>query len=93
MIAPGAGVRVYLACGRTDMRKGLDGLAMLVQQVFGGNPFDGAVYAFRGRRAQQATYCIWFSNGADRLSVASTVRSNPSHRAAPTRAGSAVHLH
>ncbi|MFT2095713.1 IS66 family insertion sequence element accessory protein TnpB [Acidiphilium multivorum] len=40
MIAPGAGVRVYLACGRTDMRKGLDGLAMLVQQVFGGNPFD-----------------------------------------------------
>ena len=40
MIAPGAGVRVYLACGRTDMRKGLDGLAMLVQQVFGGNPFE-----------------------------------------------------
>jgi transposase len=35
------------------MRKGLDGLAMLVQQVFGGNPFDGAVYAFRGRRAGQ----------------------------------------
>ncbi|WP_288052027.1 IS66 family insertion sequence element accessory protein TnpB [Acidiphilium sp.] len=53
MIAPGAGVRVYLACGRTDMRKGLDGLAMLVQQVFGRNPFDGAVYAFRGRRAGQ----------------------------------------
>ncbi len=34
MIAPGAGVRVYLACGRTDMRKGLDGLAMLVQRVW-----------------------------------------------------------
>ena len=50
-------------------------------------------YLFRGRFGQQATYCIWFSNGADRLSVASTVRSNPSHRAAPTRAGSAVHLH
>ena len=26
---------------------------MLVQQVLGGNPFDGAVYAFRGRRAGQ----------------------------------------
>ncbi len=50
-------------------------------------------YGFRDKEAQQATYCIWFSNGADRLSVASTVRSNPSHRAAPTRAGSAVHLH
>jgi transposase len=33
MITPPAGVRVWLACGRTDMRKGIDGLAMLVQQV------------------------------------------------------------
>ncbi|OYV88935.1 MAG: transposase, partial [Acidiphilium sp. 37-60-79] len=51
MIAPGSGVRVYLACGRTDMRKGMDGLAMLIQQHFAGNPFDGAVFAFRGRKA------------------------------------------
>jgi len=53
MIAPGAGVRVYLACGRTDMRKGMDGLAMLIQQGFGENPFAGAVFAFRGRKAGQ----------------------------------------
>jgi transposase len=39
MIAPGSGIRVYLACGRTDMRLGLDGLAMLVQQAFSENPF------------------------------------------------------
>lgn len=58
MIAPGAGVRVYLACGRTDMRKGLDGLAMLIQQRFGESPFSGAVYAFRGRRAGQVKL-IW----------------------------------
>jgi transposase len=51
MIAPGAGVRVYLACGRTDMRKGMDGLAMLVQRDFADDPFGGAVFAFRGRRA------------------------------------------
>jgi transposase len=31
MIAPGANVRVYLACGVTDMRKGIDGLMALVQ--------------------------------------------------------------
>lgn len=37
MIAPGSGVRVYLACGRTDMRKGMDGLAMLIQQNFAEN--------------------------------------------------------
>jgi len=50
MIAPPPGVRVWLACGRTDMRKGLDGLAMLAQQVLNENPFDGALFAFRGRR-------------------------------------------
>ena len=33
MIALPPGVRVWLACGRTDMRKGMDGLAMLAQQV------------------------------------------------------------
>ena len=32
MIGPAPGVRVWLACGRTDMRKGMDGLAMLAQQ-------------------------------------------------------------
>lgn len=33
------------------MRKGMTGLAMLVQQGLSADPFDGAVYAFRGRRA------------------------------------------
>lgn len=51
MIALPSGVRVYLACGVTDMRKGMVGLAMLVQQGLGADPFDGALYAFRGRRA------------------------------------------
>jgi transposase len=48
-LAPG--LRVYLACGVTDMRKGMIGLAMLVQQSLREDPFGGAVYAFRGRRA------------------------------------------
>lgn len=51
MIALPSGVRVYLACGVTDMRKGMVGLAMLVQQGLSADPFDGALYAFRGRRA------------------------------------------
>ncbi|WP_222275311.1 transposase [Rhizobium leguminosarum] len=33
MIGPGTGVRVYLACGITDMRKGVEGLAALAQNV------------------------------------------------------------
>jgi transposase len=39
MIAPPPGVHVWLACGRTDMRKGMDGLAMLAQQVLNEDPF------------------------------------------------------
>ena len=51
MIALQSDVRVYLACGYSDMRKGMQGLAMLVQQVLAEDPFNGALYAFRGRRA------------------------------------------
>lgn len=50
MIGLPPGVRVFLACGRTDMRKGMDGLAMLAQQVLRQDPFGGALFAFRGRR-------------------------------------------
>ena len=51
MISLASGLRIYLACGMTDMRKGMAGLAMLVQQSLAEDPFSGAVYAFRGRRA------------------------------------------
>ena len=51
MIALSPGARVYLACGATDMRKGMAGLAMLVQQTLTEDPFGGAIFAFRGRRA------------------------------------------
>ena len=39
MIALAAGLRVYLACGVTDMRKGMIGLSMLVQQNLAEDPF------------------------------------------------------
>jgi transposase len=40
------------------MRKGMVGLAMLVQQSLAEDPFSGAVYAFRGRRAHRLTFGI-----------------------------------
>ncbi len=49
MIAVPTGVRVYLAAGATDMRKGFDGLAMVVQASLGRDPFAGDVFVFRGR--------------------------------------------
>ncbi|RUX97898.1 IS66 family insertion sequence hypothetical protein, partial [Mesorhizobium sp. M2A.F.Ca.ET.040.01.1.1] len=55
MIGPGTGVRVYLACGATDMRKGVEGLAALAQDVLRQKPTGGAVFAFRGRRGNYTT--------------------------------------
>jgi transposase len=45
-----AGVQVWLATGHTDMRKGFDGLALLVQETLKRNPHDGHLFVFRGRR-------------------------------------------
>jgi IS66 Orf2 like protein len=46
-----SGVKVHLALGCTDLRKGLDGLAILVQRMLELNPFSGHMFVFRGRRA------------------------------------------
>jgi hypothetical protein len=48
MIVP-AGVKVHLALGYTDMRKGMDGLAMLVQDTLKKDAFSGHLFAFRGQ--------------------------------------------
>ena len=51
MIAPPSGARIWLAAGVTDMRKGMNGLALQVQQALGRDPHAGDLYVFRGRRA------------------------------------------
>ena len=51
--------RVFLACGVTDMRKGFDGLAVLVQQALAENPHSGALFAFRGKRGHLVKL-LWF---------------------------------
>ena len=50
MIAIPSGVRVWLATGHTDMRKGFDGLALLVQETLKRDPHNGHLFVFRGRR-------------------------------------------
>ena len=58
MIVP-AGVKVHLALGYTDMRKGLDGLATLVQEHLKKDPFSGHLFAFRGRNASRLKIRLW----------------------------------
>ena len=42
--------RVYIACGYTDLRKGIDGLASMVQQQFQLDPFTNTLFLLCGRR-------------------------------------------
>jgi transposase len=50
MIPVPSGVQVWLATGHTDMRKGFDGLALVVQETLKRNPHNGHLFVFRGRR-------------------------------------------
>ena len=63
MIGPGTVVRVYLACGPTDMRKGIGGLAALAQDVLRQKPTGGAVFAFRGRKGDRLKLLYWDGQG------------------------------
>lgn len=49
MIALPSGVRVWLATGHTDMRRGMPGLALLVQEHLKRDPHGGDLFVFRGR--------------------------------------------
>ena len=59
MITLPAGTRIWLAAGVTDMRKGFDGLAALVQTTLAHNPFCGHLFVFRGRRGDMVKL-LWF---------------------------------
>ena len=54
MIVPPTGVRVWLANGHTDMRRGMDRLALRVQQALQRDRHAGDLYVFRGRRGKHA---------------------------------------
>jgi transposase len=68
------GVRILLAVQPVDFRKGMDGLAALVQQVLRADPFAGDVFIFRPRRASRAPFSIPLAIRQDRVSVASALR-------------------
>ena len=50
MIPIPSGVKVWIATGVTDMRRGMNGLSLQVQEAFGRDPHAGDLYVFRGRR-------------------------------------------
>jgi transposase len=63
MISIPAGGRVYLACGATDMRRGFDGLAVMVQETLAQDPHSGALFVFRGKRGDLIKLLWWDGQG------------------------------
>lgn len=55
--------RVYLACGPTDLRKSIDGLAVLVKEAFELDPFSNCLYVFCNRQRDKLKILQWEHNG------------------------------
>jgi len=55
--------RVFLACGKTDMRKSINGLTTIVQSSFNLDPFDGALFVFCNQRRDRIKIIEWDGDG------------------------------
>ena len=63
MIGPSGVLRVMVATRPVDFRKGADGLATLVREIMQADPFDGAIYVFRAKRADRLKLLFWDGTG------------------------------
>ena len=56
--------RVVLACGTVDLRKGIDGLSMIIGDKYKQNPFEkGTLFLFCGRRSDRIKGLLWMGDG------------------------------
>lgn len=78
---------------RRDLDAAGDGLAALVQEALGADPFSGAVYVFRAKRGQLPTFCILFPLCDDRLPLAPVVRAEFAGITVSSRQGPDMHLY
>lgn len=63
MIVPASGVKVLIATRPVDFRKGMDGLAAVVRESLGSDPYGGVIYVFRARRADRVKLLYWDGTG------------------------------
>lgn len=55
--------RIYIACGKTDLRMSIDGLAAMVQQNFKLNPFENNLFLFCGNKRDRIKALYWEGDG------------------------------
>ncbi len=63
MILPAGRFQVFVATRPVDFRKGMDGLAAVVQGQLRLDPFCGAVFVFRAKRADRVKLLVWDGSG------------------------------
>ena len=63
MLNPGDGHKIYLACGATDLRKSIDGLAALVKYRFDLDPFSTSLFVFCNQDRNKLKILYWDHNG------------------------------
>jgi transposase len=63
VIGPTGAIRVLVATKPVDFRKGAEGLAALVREQMQADPFSGAVYVFRAKRADRVKLIYWDGTG------------------------------
>lgn len=65
LLEDAAGIRrVVLACGTVDLRKGIDGLAMIIGDKYKQNPFEkGTLFLFFGQRSDRIKGLLWQGTG------------------------------
>lgn len=55
--------QVWLAVEPVDMRMGIDGLSLKIQEALGRSPCDGTAYAFRNRNGNRIKLLVWDGTG------------------------------
>ena len=65
MLAEAHGVsRIVIACGRTDLRRGIDGLARIIGTKYNLNPFEkNVLFLFCGNRSDRIKGLLWEGDG------------------------------
>ena len=56
-------IKIYIACGKTDMRKSIDGLSAIVSQNFKLDPFENALFLFCGGKRDRIKAILWEGDG------------------------------
>ena len=56
-------MKIYLICGKTDLRKGIDGLAAIVTEAFSLDAYDNAIFLFCGKRSNRFKALYWNKTG------------------------------